>query len=54
MERFRELCTIWTETVKFALDDLKEVRNHFEVCFPFTDFIKVLIQLAVYVFKVFL
>ena len=42
MERFSELCTIWTETVKFALDDLKEVRNHFEVYFPFTDFIKVL------------
>jgi len=31
MERFSELCTIWTETVKFALDDLKEVRNHFEM-----------------------
>ena len=39
MERFSELCTIWTETVKFALDDLKEVRNHFEVCFLITDFI---------------
>ena len=40
MERFSELCTIWTETVKFALDDLKEVRNHFEVCFTFTDFLE--------------
>ena len=41
MERFSELCTIWTETVKFALDDLKEVRSHFEVCFPFTNVIRV-------------
>jgi len=31
MERFSELCSLWTETVKFALEDLKEVRNHFEM-----------------------
>lgn len=31
MERFSDLCSLWTESVKFALDDLKEVRNHFEV-----------------------
>jgi len=31
MERFNELFSLWTESVKFALDDLKEVRNHFEM-----------------------
>merc|ERR1711874_307255 len=31
MERFNELCSLWTESVRFALDDLKEVRNHFEM-----------------------
>lgn len=31
LERFSELCLLWTEAAKEFTDDLKEMRHHFEV-----------------------
>ena len=31
IERFSEICALWTDAVKGYTEDLKEVRNHFEV-----------------------
>ena len=33
LERFTEICQLWTEAVKEFSDDLKEIRHHFEVKF---------------------
>lgn len=30
LERFTEICQLWTEAVKEFSDDLKEIRHHFE------------------------
>ena len=31
-ERFSELCAFWTEAQKLYVEELKVIRNHFEVC----------------------
>ena len=31
MEKFSQVCSFWSDAMKQATDDLKDVRNHFEV-----------------------
>ena len=33
IERFTEICSLWSDAFKVFTEDLKDVRNHFEVIF---------------------